>query len=393
MNKKIELVNTSSFFNAFYDTFLLLLLVFGLFFFEKVQAQELIPELPNTPFNYASPNLPTHFSQANVMAADTTPANNPTTDAGATLGRVLFYDKKLSANDTIACASCHKQSEGFSDSSRLSVGFAGGLTGRHSMGLANARYYEPNRFFWDERANGLEAQVLQPIQDPIEMGMNLNILVNKLSPYDYYQTLFTNAFGSPQVTSDRISRALAQFIRSMVSYQSRYDAGVASNFSNFTAQEEAGRQLFNSNKTRCNDCHETDLQLMDQARNNGLDATTTDEGAGNGRFKSPSLRNIAIRPPFMHDGRFSTLQEVVTFYNSGVQNHPNLDNRLQRNGQPVRMNLSAVEQAQLVAFMETLTDTSISTDNRFSDPFTGVLQEINGGLKAIPAIISLLLSD
>ena len=356
----------------------------------SAQTAELTPELPNTLFNYANPALPDHFDRANIVAADTTPANNPITNAGATLGRVLFYDKKLSINNTISCASCHKQAEGFSDSARLSVGFAGGLTGRHSMGLSNARYYQTNRFFWDERANGLEEQVLQPIQDSVEMGMNLNILVNKLAQYDYYQTLFQQAFDSTAVTRDRISRALAQFIRAMVSYESKYDIGVSTNFRNFTAQEEAGRQLFNSNVTRCNDCHTTDLQIMTQARNNGLDATTTDEGAGDGRFKSPSLRNIAIRPPYMHDGRFSTLQEVVSFYNSGVQNNPNLDNRLRRNGQAIRMNLSVNEQAQLVAFMETLTDDSLITDARFSDPFTGSLQTANS---ALPAIINLLLSD
>lgn len=334
------------------------------------QAQtELVPVLPDTPFNYANPPLPTHFSNADVRAIDTTPSNNPVTDPGATLGRVLFYDKILSANSSISCASCHSQSRGFSDQARLSVGFSGGLTARHSMGLSNARYYEPNRFFWDERANSLEDQTLQPIQDSVEMGETLENVITKLTATDYYPALFENAYGTAEINSSRMANSLAQFIRSMVSYRSKYDQGVASNFSNFTEQEEQGRQLFNNRRTACSACHSTDLQTMDQARNNGLDAITSDVGAGNGRFKSPSLRNVAVRAPFMHDGRFNTLTDVIDFYNSGIQDNPNLDNRLSRNDQPVRMGLDAQERAALVAFLNTLTDTAFLNDAAFSDPF------------------------
>lgn len=335
----------------------------------SAMAQTTIPVLPSTLYNYSSPALPQHFQNRDIINADTTPANNPITNAGATLGRVLFYDKSLSVNDQVSCSSCHEQENGFSDSNRLSVGFEGGLTGRHSMGLANARYYAPDRFFWDERANNLEEQVLMPIQDSVEMGMTLTALVTKLSDIPYYAGLFTSAFGDSTINTDRISNALAQFVRSMVSYRSKYDEGVAKNFANFTEQELLGRQLFNNNQTNCSSCHETDLQISDQARNTGLDATTIDPGAGNATFKSPSLRNVAVRPPYMHDGRFNSLSEVISFYNAGIQDHPNLDNRLQRNGQPRRMNLDNSEQAALVAFLETLTDFEMLTDPAFSDPF------------------------
>jgi cytochrome c peroxidase len=362
---------------------------------------QLIPVLPENLANYSNPALPAHFRNNNVNNIDTTPNNNPTTDAGATLGRVLFYDKNLSINNTISCASCHSQAQGFSDRARLSVGFNGGLTGRHSMGLSNARYYGPNRFFWDERANSLEDQALRPIQDPVEMGETLDNVVLKLEASDFYADLFDAAFGSPEIDSEGIANALAQFIRSMVSYRSKFDAGVASNFSNFTQQEEQGRRLFNSPRTNCRACHAGDLQVLDRARNTGLDATITDAGAGNGRFKSPSLRNISVRAPFMHDGRFNTLEQVVEFYNSGVQDNPGLDNRLSRNGQPVRMNFTAQESAALVSFLDTLTDTALLTDAAFSDPFRavadttdpGTVTAPSGNSMSIAAIIGLLLSD
>lgn len=352
---------------------------------------ELIPVLPDTPLNYSNPSLPAHFSAAAIRAIDTTPANNPTTDAGATLGRVLFYEKKLSINNTISCASCHSQSRGFSDNARLSSGFAGGLTGRHSMGLSNARYYSPNRFFWDQRANSLENQTLQPIQDSVEMGETLVSVIAKLEASEYYSDLFNQAFGSSEINSQRIANSLAQFIRSMVSYRSKFDLGVTSNFTNFTAQEQQGRQLFNSRQTNCSACHSTDLQTLDQARNNGLDAVTSDIGAGNGRFKSPSLRNVGVRAPFMHDGRFNSLDDVVNFYNSGIQNNPDLDNRLQRNGQALQMNLDADERAALVAFLNTLTDTTFLNDTAFSDPFQ--LLESNVRKIILSPIISLLLDE
>ena len=184
-----------------------------------------------TPSTDAARNLPNYYTDPNVggsvAAADNTPATNAITDAGATLGRVLFYDKRLSINNTTSCASCHQQARGFGDANKLSNGFAGGKTGRHSMGLTNARFYQNGRFFWDERAATLEDQVLQPIQNEVEMGMTLAQLTPKLAATDFYPTLFKAAFGTTDVTSDRISKALAQFVRSLTSFQSKYDVALA----------------------------------------------------------------------------------------------------------------------------------------------------------------------
>ncbi len=340
--------------------------------------------LPATPDNYRLLNLPPHLLTPLIQGQDNTPATNPVTDAGATLGRVLFYDKRLSANNTVACASCHQPEHGFSDPAPLSTGFAGGKTGRNSMGLTSARYYPRRSFFWDERAATLEDQVLQPIQNAVEMGMTLPALVAKLSEEDYYAELFTAAFGDSTVTSDRISKALAQFVRSIVSSQSKYDAGVASGFSNFTAQEQLGRQIFNGPAGNCAACHGTDNFVPGNVvNNNGIENPSVDRGVGaitgnpadDGKFKVPSLRNIELTAPYMHDGRFATLEQVVEFYNSGVQAHPNLSPPLRNPpgspgaGQPRRLNLTTDQKAALVAFLKTLTDRTVTSDPRFSDPF------------------------
>lgn len=338
--------------------------------------------IPDQADNYADPELPAFFNLDTNTDQDNTPNNNPITDWGATLGRVLFYDVNLSANNTISCASCHLQEAGFSDPEVFSVGFDGGLTGRNSMGLSNSRFYENGHFFWDERAGSLEEQVLMPIQDRIEMGLTLTELVIKVEEQPYYPVLFERVFGDEEVTSDRIASTLSQFVRSIVSYQSKYDEGRArannpeDDFPNFTDLENLGKRIFFSNRTDCSRCHTSDLFVGDEARNNGLDAILTDLGLGevtgrnqdNGKFKTGSLRNIELTAPYMHDGRFETLEEVVEHYNSGVQNSPTLDNRLQQNGRPVRMNLSDQEKAGLVAFMKTLTDYVLIEDEKFSNP-------------------------
>ena len=341
--------------------------------------------LPEVPDNYSVLSLPAHLLAPVITGQDNTPADNPVTDAGATLGRVLFYDKRLSANNTIACASCHQAAHGFADPKPLSTGFAGGLTGRNSMGLTSARYYPRRSFFWDERAATLEDQVLMPIQNTVEMGLTLDELVAKVSEEDYYAELFTAAFGDATVTSGRISRALAQFVRSIVSSKSKYDEGVPIGFSNFTAEENLGRQIFRGQVGRatCNACHGTDNFVPGNLNNNGLENPSVDLGVGGitgvaadiGKFKTSSLRNIELTAPYMHDGRFATLEEVVEFYNSGVTANPNLSAPLRNPpgtpgaGQPLRLNLTTAQKAALVAFLKTLTDRSVTTDARFSDPF------------------------
>lgn len=339
--------------------------------------------LPGAPFNYAAPGLPLSFTVNPILAQDNTPLTNLTSDLGATLGRVLFYDKRLSTNQTVSCASCHQQAHGFSDPRQFSVGFAGGLTGRNSMGLSHARWYQRRHFFWDERANTLEDQVLQPIQNSVEMGMTLTALTNRLAAEPFYTNLFAQTFGSTAITAGRISQALAQFVRSIVSVQSKYDTGVSNNFANFTAQENLGRQIFfgqvGNPPATCAACHGTDNFVAGPAlNNNGLEFPYVDLGVGgitgnpadNGKFKAPSLRNIELTAPYMHDGRFTNLEQVVEFYNSGVVDNTNLSPPLRNpNGTVRRLNLTPQQKAALVAFLRTLTDPNLATNEKYSDPF------------------------
>ena len=343
--------------------------------------------LPGSPANYANPTLPAAFSQQPILGQDNTPQDNPVTDSGAALGRVLFYDKRLSRNHTVSCSSCHQAQHGFSDPRKFSVGFEGGLTDRNSMGLTNARWYARRAFFWDERAATLEDQVLQPIQNSVEMGMTLPDVVARLAAEPYYQTLFLQAFGSQSVTTDRIARALAQFVRSIISTQSKFDQGRTANppFSNFTSEENLGRTIFTTATLgNCASCHGSDNFVPGpNLNNNGLENPYVDRGraevtglaSDEGLFKAPSLRNIELTAPYMHDGRFASLEAVVEFYNSGVVNHPNLSPPLRNppgtpnQGQPRRLNLTPEQKAALVAFLKTLTDRGVTTDARFQDPF------------------------
>jgi len=342
--------------------------------------------LPSTVFNYAAPPLPPIFFQPPITNQDNMPATNVTTDVGATLGRVLFYDKRLSTNQTVSCSSCHQARFGFSDPRRFSIGFAGGLTGRNAMGLTQARYYQRGHFFWDERANTLEDQVLQPIQNSVEMGMTLPALEARLNGEPFYTNLFAQAFGSPIVTSESISRALAQYVRSIISWRSKYDQGRPTGFANFTPEENLGRQIFfgQVGNATCAACHGSDNFVPPNIFNNGLEFPYVDKGVGGitgrpqdqGVFKVPSLRNIELTAPYMHDGRFATLEQVVEFYNSGVVDTPNLPPQLRvptppgaLPGPPRRLNLTPGQKAALVAFLKTLTDTTLTTDPKFSDPF------------------------
>ena len=355
--------------------------------------------LPAIHFNYADIPLPAHYLQnqypdsapfqSAVTDNDNTPADNPITDAGATLGRVLFYDTRLSANNTISCASCHLQEFAFSDPSRLSRGFDGGQTRRRSIGLTNARFYGNGKFFWDERAATLEEQVLMPIQDSVEMGMDLQTLVSVVSAQEYYPALFTTAFGDSTVNSERIARALAQFVRSIVSTRSPYDLGRArvnsplDDFPNFTRSQNRGKQIFNNpgdNLPPCAACHVSEAFIGPSvATNNGLDrnsqedlgiAESTGLSTDEGKFKTPSLRNIALRAPFMHDGRFNSLNQVIQFYSQDIQNHPNLHPALKDNrGRAVNYRFNNDERRALVDFLNTLTDFELITDEKYIDPF------------------------
>lgn len=338
--------------------------------------------------SYASPTLPAYYD-ASVTALDNTPPGNPVTDRGAALGRVMFHDKRLSINNTIACASCHQQAKGFTDPARFSAGFSGtAFTTAHAMRLGNVRYYRPGDMFWDRRAASVELQATQPIQNAIEMGWDaaaggVPALIAKMNATSYYPGLFNLVFGTPAITEARMQLALAQFERAMISSSSRWDTGYATVFNNaapnanlgvdlpnFTAEENRGRTLFinarNNGGAGCAACHiPPTFALAANSQSNGLDAGETRI------FKSPALKNIGVGGPYMHDGRFATLAEVIDFYDHGVQAGPALDNRLKQGGAggpPQVLNLSTADKAALVAFLRTLDDPVLNSDPRFASP-------------------------
>ncbi len=362
------------------------------------------PSLPAKHYRYTTVKKPGYIDAKSMRELDNTPQDNPISDAGATLGRVLFYDKQLSANNTVACASCHLQKHAFADPRRYSVGFKGGSTERNAMSLVNLRFTNLSvsrpGFFWDERAATLEDQVLMPIQDKLEMGMQLGELEAKLQKLPYYPPLFEAAFDSPQVSRDRLAHAVAQFMRSMVSFDSKFDRAAekangdySKDFSAFTAEENLGKTLFIDGvggvaEIGCAHCHMPPTFGMPKSFNNGLELEYADQGLGardvpsndpftpsnDGKFKAPSLRNVALTAPYMHDGRFATLEQVIEHYSSGVHPHPNLGLALSDDA-PVGekgvsgFGLTAAQKSALVAFLKTLTDEKFISDPRFSDPF------------------------
>jgi cytochrome c peroxidase len=349
------------------------------------------PTLPEQVANYASFKAPA--GQNGGFGNPTDPifgggfgmnsANPQITDNGATLGRVLFYDTKLSLNNAVACASCHKQDLAFADEASGSVGFGGKITPRNSMAIVNAGFN--NNLFWDSRAASVKDLVSLPIQNHIEMGMeSMDQLTRKLKQVDYYGDLFKKAYGTNEVSGDRIASALAQFVGSMVSSDSKWDQGMANDHANYTPMEKVGKDLFFSVKAKCSQCHAgANFAAPDEpggdygdptirgTANIGLNVVYTDNGKGQGQFRIPSLRNIAMTGPYMHDGRFKTLAEVVEHYNSGVQQHPNLDTKLMQNtGAAQKLGLTPHEKESLIAFLGTLTDQTLTHDTKFSSPFS-----------------------
>jgi cytochrome c peroxidase len=325
------------------------------------------------------------------------------TDAKAKLGRVLFYDKQLSINNAVACGSCHHQSQGFADGGEaLSKGHQEGLTTRNSMSIVNPGMVRSG-MFWDRRESSVRTMSLNPVQNHIEMGMeNLSFLEAKLSKIDYYAPLFQEAYGTTKVTSNNISDAMTAFLRSMVSWDSKFDQGVKNKFANFTSEEKQGMDLFMGKATdvtgtgisfgtvatgACNNCHSAPMfndgntvnayydvdffaGLTGGGIDIGLDKQSKDPGAKNGGFKIPTLRNVELTGPYMHDGRFKSLEEVIDHYSEGIKASPNLSSRLKEtNGSPKKFNFTPSEKKALVAFMKTLTDRTFVSDTKYSNPF------------------------
>jgi cytochrome c peroxidase len=344
--------------------------------------------------NYAAQTKPAYIVKDNT-------GNNPITNAKATLGRVLFYDKKLSIDNTISCASCHKQAFAFSDTSIISAGVAGGLTDRHSMRLVNERFGVEAKFFWDERAASMESQTTQPIADHKEMGFSgqagragIAALLAKLQATDYYNELFKFTYGDITVTEPRLQECLGQFIRSIQSFDSKYDAGRAAvpndgvPFLNFTAQENTGKDLFltppvfDGNSSRiggglgCNGCHNApEFDIDPNTRNNGVIALAVGAGQDVNVTRAPTLRDLVnnrgeLNTRLMHTGGIRDLATAVSHYGGFINDNRNLDQRLKPNGVNVqRLNLQPAEIAAVVAFLKTLAGTNVYTDKKWATPF------------------------
>jgi cytochrome c peroxidase len=344
--------------------------------------------------NYAAQPKPAYITKDNT-------GNNPITNAKATLGRVLFYDKKLSIDNTISCASCHKQAFAFSDTALISVGVAGGLTDRHSMRLVNERFGVETKFFWDERAASLESQSTQPIADHNEMGFsgqagraNIAALLTKLQGTDYYNELFKFTYGDITVTESRLQECLAQFVRSIQSFDAKYDVGRAQvnndrqNFPNFTAQENVGKDLFltppvfDGNSSRiggglgCNGCHNApEFDIDPNTRNNGVIALAAGGGQDVSVTRAPTLRDLVnnkgeLNTRLMHTGGIRDLATAVSHYGGFINDNRNLDQRLKPNGVNVqRLNLQPAEIAAVVAFLKTLAGTNVYLDKKWASPF------------------------
>jgi cytochrome c peroxidase len=357
---------------------------------------------------YASQTKPVY------IVKDNTPVANPITNKGATLGRVLFYDKNLSANNTIACGSCHQQQFAFGDTATQSVGLYGKLTDRHSMRLVNARFGAEAKFFWDERATSIENQTSQPIQNHVEMGFsntngdpNLDSLIRKMQSIAYYPQLFTMVYGSSEITEAKIQLALAQFVRSIQSYDSKYDIGRAQvaadniSFPNFTTIENEGKALFLAappNGAGCQGCHGApEFDIAPNTLNNGIIADATDSTIIDlTNTRSPSLRDVVNtngipNGPMMHNGKLKNLLQVVNHYNNiaAVAANTNLDPKLLRpGGVGQNLNLTTDQKNALVAFMKTLSGKDIYTNERWSNPF-----DANGNLTLIPVVTTGLSSN
>lgn len=350
---------------------------------------------PGNLANYAGQGKPTYIVKDNT-------GGNPITNAKATLGRVLFYDKNLSISNTVSCASCHKQEFAFSDTALVSSGVEGGVTGRHSMRLINARFAVENKFFWNERAATLEQQTTQPIQDHAEMGFSgqngrpgISSLLSKLQALDYYNELFRFVYGDITVTEARLQECLAQFVRSIQSFDSKYDAGrsmVANdnqNFPNFTAQENTGKNLFLSppvfdatgNRINgglgCNGCHQApEFDIAPNSGNNGIIGIINAAGIDIGNTRAPTLRDLVrtnglLNGPMMHTGVIKTLQAAVGHYGTIniAPGNTNLDPKLRPNGFGQRLQLTAPEVDAVIAFLRTLSGTNVYTDSKWADPF------------------------
>jgi cytochrome c peroxidase len=331
--------------------------------------------LPESPYDYL--NIKTAFGTENLASRIHTPRiSNSYLNNQAALGRVLFYDTKLSINNSVSCGSCHKQKLGFADGSKLSTGFANKKTLRNTLSIINT--LDESGLFWDSRADNATELSLMPVFDHREMGMeNDEMLVEKIGSATYYSDLFQEAYGSQEVTKERITIALSTFLNTMFSKSSRFDGDKT----DFNFEERLGMEIFNG-KANCVTCHTLGANFSNGGGYNnhfspvtgtaniGLDKVYADKGVGGGSFRIPSLRNVELTGPYMHDGRYTSLGEVINHYNGGVQDNKEVDPVFRaEDGKIKGLGLSNVEKEALISFLKTLTDNKFISDPKFSDPF------------------------
>lgn len=335
------------------------------------------PYIP-TPYTL---NIPSHFPQMEI------PTDNPLTEEGIELGRFLFYEKRLSGDNSMSCASCHLIENAFSENQQFSIGIDGIAGNRNAMPLFNLGWEE--FFFWDGRKNTLENQILEPVPNPIEMHQNWKQATNKLNADIVYRDRFERAFGEEGIDSIKVSKAIAQFLRTIISSSSKFDVMYKYEYNlpltspesdilqSIEVEEWAGYDLFKSlNGADCFHCHNGPLMRVNKFSNNGLDdafsdlgrALVTNDPNDEGKFKVPSLRNIELTAPYMHDGRFSTLEEVIEHYSSGIHASSTIDPLIEFSSQG-GVQLDTQEKFLLKKFLLTLTDTIFINNPNFKDPF------------------------
>lgn len=303
------------------------------------------------------------------------PVDNPLTVEGVALGKKLFFDRRLSGDNTQSCATCHNPRRAFTENQQFSEGIDGNFGVRNSMPLFNLAWNFNERFTWDGKEFGLENQALEPVKNPIEMHADWKNVATKISAIQEYQELFSKAFGNAQIDSTTITKAIAQFERTLISGNSRFDQYLNGEIQLSTEELNGFTIFMDENRGDCFHCHGSDnnpLWTDNDFHNNGLDTSFSDLGLGavtgdpndNGKFKSPSLRNLAFSAPYMHDGRFNTLEEVINFYSEGLQISPTIDPLMKKANQG-GVQLTPKDKADLKAFLLALSDTDFINNPDF----------------------------
>lgn len=345
--------------------------------------EKIVVDVPSTPTG-----TPYNLEIPDGFPAPFIPIDNPLTEEAILLGRYIFHDKRLSADNTMSCASCHLQFAAFTDGLPKSIGIRGLETKRHAMPIFNLAWQE--NFFWDGRALSLEEQALMPIQDPFELDNSLDTVIARFQNDTLYPQLFTDAFGDSKVTKERIGKAISQFERIIVSANSEFDSVVRiktkSEFNDLRARR--GFDMFKSENGDCFHCHghlETAFQLgafgqdlqfinnglqsvADQSKDVGREGVTHDVN-DRSKFKVPSVRNVAFSPPFMHDGSIPDLDSLINFYATGVHNTPTTDPNISKPNGLGQKNWTDGEKSDLIQFIKSLTDFKYLQDPAYADPF------------------------